>query len=312
MFEGRRRDFEHLVQRTIALSQPPDQAELRTLLAYARDDTAAQTRAVEALRDAPDEVVRVTAMRVALFDGDLRGAERISALLLDEERAPEFRVVGHLHLADLALAGGRRLEALEHIDSVSALIPAIGLEYRALHLLMPFAAATRAELLALRDALRRWDGESPATDFPMWRVYNGLHRHIRLYLLALVEARLGNLSEAAAHAGRLAQLRGGPDAIEWEGRAFALGLSESARGHIAAQRGDTAGALAHFERGRLRVSEGLLDAPFGSQPLDRFVRAELLRGSGAFDEARRWYSSLGETALHMIVFVGPVAERLRR
>ena len=309
MYERRQSDVKRLVGQAFRLSQPPDQAELQALLAYATDDTLAQSRAVDALAHAPDEVVRVTAMRVALYDGDLLGAERVSRLLLDEARAPEFRVVGHLHLADLALAGGRRRDALAHLDSVSGMVPEIGLEYRALHLLMPFLTVPRDELVNVRTALQQWNGDAPLTDFPMWRVYNGLHGYIRLYLLALVNARLGELEAASALGDQLARSPAQPGAMPWEAKAFAEGLHESVRGHVAAARGDTAGALAHFERGRLKVSEGLLDAPFGSQPLERFARAELLFGRGAFDEARRWYASLPETTMDKAVFLAPTLRR---
>ena len=309
MYERRHADVKQLVGQALRLSQPPDQAELRALLAYALDDSAAQSHAVDALARAPDEVVRVTAMRIALYDGDLAGAERVSRLLLDDARAPEFRVVGHLHLADLALAGGRRRDALAHLDSVSGMVPEIGLEYRALHLLMPFLTVPRDELVSVRSALQQWNGDAPLTEFPMWRVYNGLHGHIRLYLLALVSARLGELEAAVTYANQLANAQAQPGAMAWEARAFADGLSESVRGHVAAALGDTAGALTHFERGRLKVSEGLLDAPFGSQPLERFARAELLLGRGALDEAHRWYSSIPETTMDKAVFLAPILRR---
>ncbi len=303
MWERRVNEVDSLIQELLPRTQPPEVAELEAERAFIHRDTAAQRAAVARLRDAPDEVVRVAAMRVALYARDLDGADRISRLLLEPKRAPEYRAVGHLHLADLAVARGRWREALEHVDSVAPIVPVIALESRARILTLPFVGAPRELLQATHDTLERWDGTAPTTTFPIFAVFNGLHEHLRVYYLALLRVRLGDLEGAEHAARRLGTLRGAAGAAEWEARELARGLSESVRGHVLAARGEHEAALEKLERGRLTISEGLLDSPVGSQALERYVRGEVLRALGRTAEARRWHGSLGQTAIDQVDFV---------
>ncbi|HZO20752.1 MAG TPA: BTAD domain-containing putative transcriptional regulator [Gemmatimonadaceae bacterium] len=302
MWERRATEVASLIGRLLPWTQPSEAPELEAERAFALGDTAGQRAALSRLREAPDEVVRVAAMRVALYARDLDGAERISRLLLAPSRAPEFRAVGQVHLADLAVARGRWREALHHVDSVAPIAPVFALESRVRILTLPFVPAPREMLEAARDSLERWDGNPPLSTFPIFAVYNGLHEHIRLYYLALLRVRLGDLDGAERAARRLATLRGAPGSAEWEARELARGLSESLRGHVLAARGDREAALEKLERGRLTISEGLLDSPLGSQALERYVRGELLRALGRTAEARRWHGSLGQTAIDQVDF----------
>jgi tetratricopeptide (TPR) repeat protein len=303
--EGRRAEADSLIDRAMRVAPPPMRLELTALRAFAFGDPAARDHAVELLRTAPDEVVRVAAMRIALHARDTRGAARVARLLLAPSRAPEFRVVGRLQLADLALAEGRRGEALAHLDSARALAPTIALEYKALHLVQPFVSAARDELTAIRDTLRRWTPAETPSGFPMFAVYNGLHAPLRLYLIGMLGVRLGDVADAERQA---AALEG--DRSIGERGTFARGMGWSLRGHIQSERGRLNEALAAFDRGRLEVSEGLLDAPVGDQGAERFARAEVLRALGRTEEARGWYASLGHTSLDLVIYSGPVAERL--
>lgn len=309
--ERRHAEADTLIRRAGALGTPPHRAELEALRAFAMGDAPARERALRTLREMPDEVVRTTAMRVALFTGDLDAAERIARMLVAPQRAAEFRVVGRLQLADLALARGRRRAARAQLDSAtlgaSGVVRAVALEYRALHLGQEFLPVPRAELEAMRDTLRRWDAAVPPTPFPMWAVYNGLHGHIRRYLIGLLSVRLGDLAEAERQAH---QLEGDAVARTGDARALAVGLGRSLRGHALAARGVRASALAAFESGRALATEGLLDAPFANQATDRYARAELLRALGRDDEAHAWYASLGETTMDLVAFAAPA--HLRR
>ena len=302
MWERKATEVDSLIRRLLPRTQPSEVPELEAERAFALRDTAAQRAALARLRGSQDEIVRVAAMRVALYARDLDGAERISRLLLEPGRAPEFRAVGHLHLADLAVARGNWREALEHVDSITPIAPVIALESRARILTLPFVPAPRELLERARDTLERWDGAAPMTRFPIFAVFNGLHEHIRLYHLALLRIRLGDLDGAERDARRLAMLRGAPGSAAGEARELARGLSESVRGHVLAARGDREAALQKLELGRLTVSEGLLDSPLGSQALERYVRGELLRALGREPEALRWHASLGQTAIDQVVF----------
>ena len=309
--ERRHAEADTLIRRAGALGTPPLRGELTALRAFAMDDAPAREQALRTLREMPDEVVRTTAMRVALFTGDLDAAERIARMLVAPQRAAEFRAVGRLQLADLALARGRRRAARAQLDSAalgaSDVVRAVALEYRALHLGQEFLQVPRAEVEAMRDTLRRWGAVVPPTAFPMWAVYNGLHGHIRRYLIGLLSVKLGDLAEAERQARALEG-----DAVTRTGdaRAFAVGLGRSLHGHALVARGARDSALAAFEGGRALVSEGLLDAPFANQATDRYARAEVLHALGRDDDAHAWYASLGETTMDLVVFAAPA--QLRR
>jgi tetratricopeptide (TPR) repeat protein len=158
----------------------------------------------------------------------------------------------------------------------------------------------------MRDTLQRWDAVVPATTFPMWAIYNGLHPQIRRYLVGVLSVRLGDTAEATRQARALAD---DAAAARGEARAFASGLAAAVRAHVLLARGAPDSAVAALEEGRLNVSEGLLDAPFANQATDRLARAEALRALGRDDEARAWYASLGETTMDMTVFFAPAQLR---
>lgn len=303
--EGRRTDADTLITRAMRVAPPSMRLELAALRAFALGDEAARDRAVEQLRTAPDEVVRVAAMRIALHGRDTKGAARVARLLLAPSRAPEFRAVGRVELADLALAEGRREDALAQLDSARPLAPAFALEIKALHLVQPFLSVPRPELAAMRDTLRRWSAVVPPSGFPMFAVYNGLHPALRHYLIGMLAVRLGDLADAERQAAALEA-----DTSSSERGAFSRGMGSALRGHVLVEKGRLEEALAAFDRGRLQVSEGLLDGPVGDQGTERFARAEVLRALGRADEARGWYASLGNTSLDLAIYARPVAERL--
>jgi DNA-binding SARP family transcriptional activator/tetratricopeptide (TPR) repeat protein len=311
IWQRRYAEADTLVRRASALGTPALRAELAALRAVAMGDAAAQNKAIRELREMHDEAVRGTAMRVALFIGDLDAAGRITRMLIAPERSREVQAAGRVHLAELFAARGRRRAARAQLDSAGLTSPGVGAvvarEYRALQLAQPFLSAPRAEREAMRDTLRRWDAVVPPTNFALWSIYNGMHGHIRRYLIGLLSVRLGDLEEAERQARTLeveAAARTG------DARGLAAGFGRSLRGHVLAERGALDSALAAFESGRVLVSEGLLDTPFGNQSTDRYARAEVLRALGRDAEAHAWYASLGETAMDVVVFAAPA--HLRR
>ena len=89
MWERRASEVDSLVRRLMPQTQPSDVPELDAERAFVVGDTAEQRAALTQLRGAKDEVVRVTAMRVALYARDLEGSERISRLLLPDRQQAE-------------------------------------------------------------------------------------------------------------------------------------------------------------------------------------------------------------------------------
>jgi DNA-binding SARP family transcriptional activator/TolB-like protein len=305
--EGKRAEVDSLVRRAKVLMPDADETWIDAFRAFAVGGPAEQDAAVERLRSAPDEIVRISAERVAIYTGDLEGAERMLEILVQPPRLPEARALGHVQLAELELARGRWRAGQPHFAAAAQLAPALALEHRALLSALPFAQRPRAEIEALRDTLLAWTDSPPPSAWPVGAVYDGRHPHLRQYLIGVLSVRLGDSAAADRSARALDEMRTRGDA---QSREFARGLAESVRAHAAAARGQHRQALAGFERGRLSVSEGLLESPFGSQTLERFARAEALRALGRDAEAIPWYASLAESLLHQVVYRAPAHLRL--
>ena len=295
-----------LVARLDALSAPPRTVEFHALRAFAFGDDAERDRAFEALRRTDDdEIVRVTANRVAIYAGDERAAARMVSFLLDRSLPPDVRAHALLWLAELEVAHGRWRAAEPYLSVAAVLNPAIALEEQALLAALPFAPAAVTRTAVAESALLRWDAaHTPPSSFPWLGVYNGLHAHLRVYLLGLLELRQGKTDAADRWAGELADLPGSHEAQE-----LGRGLGESLRAHAADATGQATAALARFDAARLRVSEGLLESQIGSQSFERFARAELLFRLGRWRDALPWYASLAEISIDGLIYAAPARQR---
>jgi hypothetical protein len=138
-------------------------------------------------------------------------------------------------------------------------------------------------------------------------VYDGLHPHLRRYLVGVLSARLGDGDEAERQARALDDAAA---AASGEPRALAVGLAAAVRAHLHARRGRPDLVVAALEPARSGVSEGLLDAPFANHAMERWVRAEALRAMGHAEAARAWYASLGGTTIDVTIYAAPAQLRL--
>jgi tetratricopeptide (TPR) repeat protein len=117
-----------------------------------------------------------------------------------------------------------------------------------------------------------------------------VHPTLRLYLSAQLAVRLGNIEGARQLASRLESERVGVG----EGT-LPLDLAQGVRGHLAAERGDEAAALAAFDAMPAHSPlERIANSPFFGLTLERWSHAELLRATGNTREALAWYESIGE------------------
>lgn len=303
--ERRPAAVDSIVARLDSLAPGRAATEYHVLHAFAQGTEADRTRALAELRaSGSDELMRITAARVALYARDDAGAARIVPLLLDNALPREVQAHAHIWLAQLEVAHGRWRAAEPHLAAAAALHPAQALEQRALLVSLPFAPGGAAAAVAAESALMRWDAErAPPTRYPYVAVYNGLHGAIRDYLFGLLELRRGDTAAVARHAAALAR-RGG----SVEQREVARGLGLSLRAHVAAGTG-RADALVGFDAARLRVQEGLLESQFGSQAFERWARAELLFRLGRWQQALPWFGSMAETSMDGVIYEAPAELR---
>jgi len=187
------------------------------------------------------------------------------------------------------------LDVAARFDSIPAL------ELRSLFAALSFVPLPRAEILAVRESVRRWDpGTEPGDRGGHTTAHSGLHHYLRLHRLGLLDARLGDTVTALRHARALDQ----PSDSSLSGR-LAHTLAQSIRAHVAAAGGRDAEALSDIETAGWEAAASV----FVSEAYDRYFRAELLERVGREDEALGWYRSISERAAYELVYLAPAHRR---
>src|SRR5690606_39610593 len=206
--EGRRDEALEMAARVIALSPEGDEVlAMRAFRAYATGDADEIAAVIAALKTARLPAIALAFTDVAVYAGDLPAAESLARAVRDVARSDEMRALFHVLLAHLALARQSPGDALAELLRAEQLDRPWGLEMRALFAALPFGGVSEVDAVAARDALLAWDAARVRpSNFIIFAMHNGLHPHLRLYLLALLEARLGNLPAARAHAESLTTL----------------------------------------------------------------------------------------------------------
>jgi len=304
--EARRGEMLDLIERILRVSPQGDQAlAMRALRAFSGEDRAAMTRVAEELQEARAITVAIAFSDVALYAGNLGGAELLARSFIQVARSPELRALCHIVLAHLALAAERAEVARQELEQAEALDRAWGLEMRALFATLPFVQQTEGELHQIRRALEAWDAGTLAPSmFLIFAMHNDLHPAIRAYLLGLLDVRLGDLAGAAAQRAELG-------ALQPELTGLAGSLEVELRATIARAEGRPEEALTLLERSRPELWFQLTVAsPFFSLASQRFLRAELLNEVGRTAEAAGWYASIAERSPYELIYAPPARRRL--
>jgi tRNA A-37 threonylcarbamoyl transferase component Bud32/tetratricopeptide (TPR) repeat protein len=304
--DGNRSELDSLAARFYQLSPAGDRTlELRALQAYTTHDSAGADSVVAEFGRAPDGILPIAVWSVAVFAQNIPGAKRIARLLTESGRPREVRAQGHVLLAHLELAQGRRSAAWSELAAAGRLRsserPLVDAWFRAL----PFIPQSREELQAARSRLVQWDGSEAVTrstqPSAFYSGHNGVHRVLKTYLLGRLDSRLGDTDRATLRAAELDSAGRTAD-----GPPLALELAQGLQARIAVANGRSDSALADLEA--LRI-EGWYEltfvSPFYSGAMERFTRAELLRDKGRGQEALGWYRGLGQNTTQELVFLGP-------
>jgi tetratricopeptide (TPR) repeat protein len=271
--------------------EPIDAGNVVGQRAVARGDSAGLERFIAVLRSRPDQPAQLGAGIVTWTTGDLVTGRRLWRLITEPNRSSGMRVLARTTLAKIELTNGRWRAASAELDSAARLDPGTALEHRVTYALTYFLNLPRAELVALRDSLERWNPAtaSRARDGPAV-MHRSVRRSLKAYLLGMVNARLGDDAAALHHASELERADSSTSA-----GAFAIDQAKVVRAEIAWRRGRAEEALATLEQAgfwthyRMDLSS---DSPFDNRLHERFARAELLYQLGRMDEAMRWYRSL--------------------
>ncbi|MGQ0702498.1 MAG: BTAD domain-containing putative transcriptional regulator, partial [Gemmatimonadales bacterium] len=281
--------------------------EMRTLLAFALEDGAAIRQLETEFRNA-DSFTALGALLSQFYVLNLDGVAWCGRLLTAPARPREVRSGGHLILALVELARGRLTAARQQIAQVEALDSLRGAELRGFAATLPFLPEDRSELTAVRRTLEavRPAGEDSIPESFFLPDHDRLRPFLRAYLRGLVNASLGDSSEALGMASRLDFLR--PPSGD---ATLPADLARAVRGELARRAGRTAEALAAFDEVRDRPGYQLvLPAPFDPRVRERFLRGTLLEQAGRTDEARAVLATVGRRSLYDLPFLAPAQLRI--
>ena len=300
--EGNARAVDSLVTQISRFSPESDRdIEMKVLRAYATRDGAAQQRVLAELGHATEAMLTLPVWDVAVFVGDLPGAEAVARRLVDPTRSGEARAAGHVTLAYLALAGGHLNAARAELAAAAATDSVRALEYGTMLELSPFLNPDRAVLENARRGLERLNPaaipENPAPTV-YFSAHNGVHAAVRAYLLGLLNARLGDPRAAERYAADLAQMTAPATAAS-----FPHDLSLEVR---AASERSPAQALALL-RATTRESwyEMHFASPIFSLVRGRYARAELEAAQGDVNQAIALYGAFEGFSGYDMAYAAP-------
>ena len=306
--EGRRDELRQLADRALAHSPSADQAiGLRVLVAYTGDDEAKRRAVTDELARAPGLAIARAFADVALYARDLDGALAMGYAILPSAKSPEFEALGNLMLAHLELAKGRPSHALDRLRLAARHEPAAALQVRAFFASLPSSGLSEQERQAAEADLEAWDPSTapPSRALPL-AFHDGLHGHLRWFLLGLLAGRRQDAVRVVATAESLSELLvpGGAEVqVEhWARTLDALALRLQGRGPD---------ALSQLERLKTEVwFQYAVGSPFFAGSYQRFLRAELLAESGRFEEARGWWQTIAQRSPYELILATPAAERV--
>jgi len=288
-------DFDSLTNRLLRLDTPCWCAGLaRAQRAIMMGDTAGEARFVAELRQQPDPWAQLGAGLVAMTTWDVSAARRLWRLITEPSRSRGFRMDAHVTLAKLELTNGRWGAARTELKALGALDAGAALEHQAFFALTRFLTPDRSELAALRDSLQRWNPSSAREDGDgLIALHRSAHRYLRLYLLGMLSARLGEPSAALGYAAEL----GRADSSSPLG-AFAVDQGQFIRAEVAWLAGRREEALTLLDRARYWTTDSRRDengdSPFFTQLHEGFTRAELLYELGRHADALPWFRNFSQ------------------
>jgi len=285
--------LDSLTNRLLQLDGPPWMARnAQGLRAVVMGDSAGEARFVADLRVRPDPWAAPSAGVVAWVSGDLPAGRRLWRLITEPHRSRGFRMMAHVTLAKFELSGGQWAAVRTELEALGALDPGAALEHHAYYALTRFLKPARSELTALRDSLQRWNPSSAREEGDgLIAIHRSAHPYLRLYLLGMLSARLGEPAAALGYAAELERAdRSSPLG------AFAGDQGQFVRAEVAWQGGRREEALKLLDQARYWSTDsrrpGNGDSPFFIQLHERFARAELLYELGRYEDALPWYRAL--------------------
>lgn len=288
--DGDSADYDVMLGRFLRSLAPdaPFLPSARLELALLRNDSAEIERTLAELRSVQGYIVGGALGGTILYLARLPESRALARVLTDPSRSNIERADGHAGLAHIEAALGRWAAARSELARAEALDSVYGVEHRAMLALNPFARFSRPELEQIRARIGRWripDSLPGRFGFRFAQnEHEGIHRHIRLYVLAGLSTRLRDGDAATAYADSLSRLGGTP-----QQRLLANRLALTARAEQAFDRGNFTEALALLERQQQGPSVVLAASWWYAVAHRNYLQAVLYDTLSRPAEALRWY-----------------------
>ena len=237
---------------------------------------------------------------------DPEDTERYANQFFAADVPGDLAAFGHRLAAYTTSARGQFRNALNHLDQAQETDVDSDVEARSLIVAIPGSPFDSSVIAQTRMAVERWqpsylhDPDQSIDALARSRTYTLL----RLHRLGLIELRARDTVAASKAAARLLTTMA-PDS---ELAPTATALAASLRARIAAVAGDSARALAIMER----VQWARVGRVAAAEPMDRLLHADLLAAAGRYDDALRWYATLGNGSPQEIPFIGFAALGMAR
>jgi tetratricopeptide (TPR) repeat protein len=296
--------FESLFRRLLRLSPAGDAAVwMRAVHAVALGDPAQQADVETDLRAARDVAVHWAVRAVASYLGDFAAALRLSRALIDPLRAPETRALGHVLRAHLELAQGRWRAAQAELGEAATFDRDQAMVCTALLTAAPMVRASAESLRAARGAIAAWTPANTGASAAPSRLLPrpDLYAQQRLYLMGLLDLRLGDHEAALEQSAALDATDCAPDAVT-----LVRETAAALRARVDWSLGRRDEAIAGILQARRPVRFDLLHpSPFHAQADERFTLAGWLEESGRHEEAIPWYASFLRGSVHDLVYGAP-------
>jgi tetratricopeptide (TPR) repeat protein len=280
--------------------------EDRVLRAFVFGDGAERAARVEELRGVSELSQILALWNVAVFGGNLSGAVALGEELASPLHSARVRTLALGALGWLHAGEGRWAEAHRDLERLAELDPRLAVQYGAMIDLLPFRPVPSAVVAAWAPRVAALDTSTAAPDeVSSWFApHRTLHRHVRLYLQALVAARTGKPGELAGAAVALARdTAASADAVPSD---LALGL----RAEALLQRGDSAAAARLLDGLQIRAFyQNAVTSPVVNVTRERWQHAEALAGAGRREEALRWFLSFEHHSIHDLAYAAPATLR---
>ena len=124
-----------------------------------------------------------------------------------------------------------------------------------------------------------------------------VHLLLRMYLMALVSARMGDVDRAKQYSEEIERQK-----FPTGYKTLAADFARSVRAQIDRVQRKPAEALKELEP-LLAETKNPLESPFVSEAYERFTRAELLYETGRYPEALKWFDHQVESSVFEFVYL---------